>query len=410
MSRSLLALLALAATTVAAVACPFCSTQGQTLSGEIATADLIVLGTLTNAKPDPADITKGTTDLVIESVIKPHGYLAGKKVLVIPRYLPDAARAGDTKFLVYGAVYTKPADLTAAGLTGGWLLTRPETVVFDPYRGVPMRSDSALPLYLQGAIAVREKDTPARLRYFFDYLENPDLEISTDAMMEFGNTEYKDVRALAEKLPGEKVLKWLQDPNTPPSRYGLYGLMVGHCAKKEDAVKLRALLDDPARAKSSGVDGLMAGLILLDPKLGWDHLTALIKDPNQEFATHYACLRTLRFFWEFRPDVIGKDKVLAGMRDLVALKDLADLPIEDLRKWGCWDQTDYVLGFAAKESHNKTPIIRRAILRFALSAPASHAAAKQYVEQARKEDPERVKFVEQTLADDKPLTPPAAGK
>jgi hypothetical protein len=407
MLHSLLAVSVLAGS---AAACPFCSTQGQTLSGEIATADLIVLGTLTNAKPDPADITKGSTDLVIDAVIKPHPYLAGKRVLVIPRYLPDAARAGDTKFLVYGAVYTKPADLTAAGLVGGWLLTRPETSVFDPYRGEPVPSNSELPRYLHGAIAVREQDTPTRLRYFFDYLEHPDLQISTDATMEFGNTEYKDVRALAEKLPGDTVLRWLQDPNTAPSRYGLYGLFIGHCGKKADAPKIRALLDDPARAKSSGVDGLMAGLILLDPQLGWDYLSGLIRDPNQEFATHYAALRTLRFFWEYRPDVIGKDKVLAGMRELVAHKDLADLPMEDLRKWGCWDQTDYVLSFAAKESHNKTPIIRRAILRFALSAPATHKAAKAYVEQARKEDPERVKFVEQTLADEKPLTPPTAGK
>src|SRR5581483_11313974 len=92
-------------------------------------------------------------------------------------------------------------------------------------------------------------------------------------------------------------------------------------------------------------------------------------------------------------------QVLEGVRLLVAQSDLADLPIEDLRKWGCWDQTEYVLSFADKPSHANVPIVKRAILRFALAAP-----------------PEKAKFVEQTLQDEQPrpaaaqqaTTPPAA--
>lgn len=385
-----------------AAACPFCSAQGQTLSGEVTQADLIVLGLLSNAKQDPADITKGSTDLTVQAVIKPHPFLEGKTVVKLPKYLPDGARATDTKFLVYGAVFTRPADTAAAALAGGSVFSNPDTAVFDPYRGVPVAPTSQLPQYLQGAIAVRDKDTTAKLRYFFDYLDNPDLEIATDAMMEFGNTDYKDVRELAKGLPADRVLKWLKDPNTPPSRYGLYGLFLGHCGKREDAAAVRALLDDPAKAKSSGVDGILAAYILLDPTAGWEYLLNLLKDPAQEFSSHYAGLRTLRFFYEFRPDVLTKDQILTGMKALVAQKELADLPIEDLRKWGRWDQTDLVLGFAKVESHNKVPIIKRAILRFALAAPADQTAAKAYVEQIRREDPERVKYVEQTLADEAP--------
>ena len=93
------------------------------------------------------------------------------------------------------------------------------------------------------------------------------------------------------------------------------------------------------------------------------------------------------------------------MRALVAQKELADLPMEDLRKWGRWDQTDYVLGFAKVDSHAKVPLIKRAILKFALAAPKDVTAAKAYVEQARKDDPERVRYMEQLLADEPP--PPA---
>ena len=59
----------------AASACPFCNAQGQTLSGEVGQADFIVLGSLSNVKRDPEDPTRGTTDLTIETVVKPHPLL-----------------------------------------------------------------------------------------------------------------------------------------------------------------------------------------------------------------------------------------------------------------------------------------------------------------------------------------------
>ena len=71
-------------TAAAATACPFCSAQGTTLSGEVAEADFIVLGRMVNPRRDPADVTKGETDLVIDSVVKPHPYLAGKTQVDAP--------------------------------------------------------------------------------------------------------------------------------------------------------------------------------------------------------------------------------------------------------------------------------------------------------------------------------------
>lgn len=400
----------------AAVACPFCSAQGQTLSGEVSQADFIVLGTLTNAQRDPADFLKGTTDLVVETVVKPHDYLNGKKVIRIPRYVPPDSGGGTPKYLVFCSLYTRPVDFAAAAVTSSLALGNTDHFVVDAYRGEVVPDGSQLADYLKGAIEVKQKDSVARLRYFFDYLDSPDLVISADALNEFGYADYKEVRQLAEKLPGDKVMRWLKDPNTPPSRFGLYGLFIGHCGKPEDAKAIRAMLDSPDRQFNSGLDGVIAAYILLDPKAGWDYLTNLLGDSKQEFPVRYAGLKVLRFFYEFRPDVVPQKQVVEGMKVLVGQSDLADLPMEDLRKWGCWDQTDFVLSFADKPSHNGIPIVKRAILRFALAAPADHARAKAYVEEVRKQDPERVKFVEQTLKDEQPkpattqqaTTPPAA--
>jgi hypothetical protein len=398
--RFLLGLTLVLAFAAGAAACPFCSVQGQTLSGEVQQADFIVLGTLTSLQRDPDDFTRGTTDLQIETVVKPHNYLLGKKLLRLPRIIPLSAKAEENRYLIFCSLYTRPAETTASAIIGSVSLANYDTAQLDPYRGEQLREDSKLAEYLKGAIEVKQKDTVTRLRYFFNYLDHPDLVISTDAMNEFASTDYKEVRSLAEQLPPEKVLGWLKDPNTPASRFGLYGLFVAHCGKKEHATALRELLDDPDRAFSSGLDGILAAYVMLDPTTGWDYLLAKLRDPKQEFPVRYAGLKVLRFFWEFRPDVIPHEKVLEGMRLLVAQSDMADLPIEDLRKWSQWSETPYVLKFANEQSHRSIPIVRRSILRFAIAAPDKYETAKSFVEKMRQEDPERVKFVEQTLRDE----------
>jgi hypothetical protein len=381
-------LLAVAAALVIATqspACPFCSATGETLAGEVAQADFILYGTLSNAKRDPDEFNKGTTDLAIELVIKDNEWLKGKKTVTIPKFLQPSKK--DAKQLVFFKIY------------GGQL---------DPYRGEEVPAESKLPEYLKGAIAVRSKDSVARLTYFFDYLESSDLVISSDAYSEFGYADYKEVRDLADKWKGDpakskQLVAWLHDPNTRATRYGLYGMLLGHCGKPEDAKTLHDLLNDPKRSYSSGLDGLVAGYIMLNPKAGWDYLLTIVGDAKKDFSVRYAGLRTVRFCWESRPDLIEKKQVLAAMQGLMEQSDLADLPIEDLRKWKQWDQTPIVLGYAEKESHNTIPIVYRAILKFALSAAAAdpkNTAAVQFVEKARAKDPKKVDFLESLLKDE----------
>jgi hypothetical protein len=75
--------------------------------------------------------------------------------------------------------------------------------------------------------------------------------------------------------------------------------------------------------------------------------------------------------------------------------DIADLAIEDLRKWQQWQVTDKVLGLKDKPSHS-VPIVRRAILRFALSCP-DNAAAAAYVTELRAKDARMVADAEELL-------------
>ena len=327
------------------IACPFCPSAGQTLAGEVSQANLILFGTLANAKRDPNEFGKGTTDMTIDIVVKDKdNYLNGKKAVTLPRFVPPDPK-NQTKFLVFCEVFKGN---------------------LDPYRGEAVAPDSKIAEYLKGAIEVRNKDVGTRLQYFFHYLDSAELTISLDALMEFGNADYKEFSSVAAKFPAKTVEKWLKDPNTPPSRYGLYASMLGHCGKgKEDTAIIRAMLDDPKKHSASGLDGVLAGYVMLDPKAGWDYILDLVKDEKQEFLVRYAALRTIRFFWEFRNDIIHKDQAITAMLLLLDQGDIADLPMDDLRRWHQFEVTNKVLSLYNKKSHN-IPIVKRAIIRFAL--------------------------------------------
>jgi len=364
------------------MACPFCGVTGQTMTNEVEQASAILFGTMSGARRDPADASKARTEMKVEKVIKSHEFVAGKETLSLSRFLPNDGK-NPRKYLVFFDIYDGK---------------------LDPYRGVQVSAESKIAEYLVGAMAVRKKDVAARMLYYFDYLDSPDIEISADALMEFGNADYKDYAPVAVKFPPEKLVQWLSDPNTSPSRYGLYGSLLGHCGNKDKhAAFLRAILDDPKKRTISGLDGLMAGYLLLDPKAGWAFADGIIKDPNTEFLTRYAVLRAMRFFHEFRPDVIPEATLVGGMKTLVEQGDIADLAIEDLRKWHRWELTDMVLSSYDKETH-AVPIVRRAIIRFALTAPKNDKAAA-FVSKMREDQPDRVRDIEELLKSE--ANPPA---
>jgi hypothetical protein len=367
-------------------ACPFCGTGGQTLATEVSQANLIVFGTLSNAKRDPNEFGKGTTDMKVDIVVKDKdNYLNGKNAITLPKYVPPDPK-NPSKFLVFCEVFKGN---------------------LDPYRGEAVAPDSKIAEYLKGAISVRDKDAGARLMYFFNYLDSPELTIALDAQTEFANADYKEFLAVAPKFPAKTVAKWLKDPNTPPSRYSLYASMLGHCGKgKEDIAIIREMLDDPKKRSSTGLDGILAGYILLDPKAGWDYVLEIVKDEKQEFLTRYAALRTIRFFWDYRTDIITKDQAISAIVHLLDQSDIADLPMDDLRRWQRFEVTNKVLALYDQKSHN-IPIVKRAIIRFALCAAPTSAEAATFVKRMRAEEPERVKDIENLLELEKqPTTPP----
>jgi hypothetical protein len=360
--------------------CPFCTMQGQTLTGEIAQASMVIYGSLTPGGKDDGD---GSSDLVIETVVKTNDVLGGRKAITLPRYTP-LPTDGKYKYLVFCDVFKGK---------------------IDPYRGMAVKADSELPKYLSGALAVKDKKPGERLRYFFEYLDNSDPEISNDAYKEFSNADYKDYRHMAAELPADRIAGWLLSKATPSFRYGLYASMLGHCGKPEHAKVLAGLLDDPDKPATSGVDGILAGYVMLKPEEGWKRVRAIMADPKKDFMLRYAALRAARFFRDSRPDVVPGKEVVAATALLLSQNDIADLAVEDLRKWGQWDMASKVLALQDTPAF-EVPIVRRAVLRFSLSCEDKVPAARAYVEAQRKKDAQAVADAEELLKLEQAPPPP----
>lgn len=377
---------------LAAPACPFCTMSGETMLGLADQANLVVFGSLkeTTSTNDPNDPAAGKSILVIESIIKPNPDFKGT-TLEINRFFDPELKA-KYKFVWFCEVLKDKKKV-------------------DPYQAVASPSGSNIAEYIKGALALPKEPVTKRLRFFFDYLDNKDQEVSIDAYKEFGNSDYKDVKLMAVDLPPEKITGWITASETPAFRLGLYSLLLGHAGQKDPekySQVLVNLLEDKKNKVLSGVDGILTGYILLKPKDGWTYLCNILKDPKREFALRYSALRAARFFWEYRPDVIAHKEIITATLPMLTQEDVADLAIEDLRKWGAWEQADMILA-VEKSPAVKLPIVRRALIRYALAATPHVPAAKAFIEAERKRDAGLVADAEELLRLEQP-TPPKKDK
>ena len=119
-------------------------------------------------------------------------------------------------------------------------------------------------------------------------------------------------------------------------------------------------------------------------------------DEKKDFLLRYAALRAVRFFHDFRPDVIKVPEAQSAVATLLEQRDIVDLAIEDLRKWGAWEFADRIIGLFGKPGYD-VPIVKRSIIRFALSCPPGNEKVKAFIEARKKEDPQYVEEVAELL-------------
>jgi hypothetical protein len=263
---------------------------------------------------------------------------------------------------------------------------------FDAYRGVLFKGNPGAVDYFQKAMARDAKKTVENLVFFSRYLDDAEEEVAKDAFLEVSRASPVDVLRAGPKLPRDKLRHWLKDPKTPLYKRGSFALLLAGCGKAEDARILKALLAHP---DVQGADQILAGLVLLDPKEGWKYLQGVLKNPKNSFLFRYGALRAVRILEELSPYPMKKPDLVAAICLLLNQGDIADLAVEQLRRWKCWDQVDRVLAVRGTDGF-KLPIVRKAVLRYCLQCRGKPAAVAHVVE-CRKADRELVSDVEELL-------------
>jgi hypothetical protein len=340
-----------------------------TLRERTARAKLVVYGTLAN--PRSAADGSGSTDFIVISVIKSHPAF-DKKILRLRRYMSVADSKKPTHFL--GFCDRDERDFDA----------------YDAVAAAPATLD-----YMKGLLALDGNDRCRILRYCFDFLDAADRAVAADALAEFTQSTDKELGAAACKLPADKLRVWIKQSATSAVRLRLYGFLLANCGGDGDADLLLTLLEKKVGDDNPGLsDGILKGYVLLRPKKGWGYIRQLMGNSANDFGVRYHALQAARFFFDTRSDVISRAEVVDALRPTLLQSDMADLPIEYLRKWRCWDLTDRVLPLYGKFSH-KSPCVDRAIIRYALQCTRPEAA--RFLAGLRKNDPDLVADVEELL-------------
>lgn len=357
---------------------PWASTR-QTLRMQHAAAGVVLHGQLKNPRFDPKT-DNGFTDFHVGTVLKDDAARGGRSTITVPRYLPVIGNT-PPDYLFFGTVTNGTLDLSF---------------------GLP--ASPSVVDYLKAAAAIDDKDPARKLGYFFKHLDSPDPTIAADAFIEFARASDAEILKAAGQFDAARLRKLIADPNTPAERLGVFAFLLGACGGPADAAFLAGMLKPaaPSERTSAAFGGLLAGYVLLAPKEGWTFAVAVLGDEKRAYSERLAALGTVRLFQATRPAEC-RAEVLKCCAALLPHADLADQAIEDLRRWGWWDLTADVLAQFDRPSH-AAPLVRRCIVRYAISCPKPEA--KAFVEAVRKRDPKLVKVVEDAMALYDPVPPP----
>lgn len=331
---------------------------------------ILVVCRLQNAvRPDNA-LPDGQVELVLDDILTPHEMVKGRKSVFVPRYVANS----EERFLV--SLEANKGVLSA--LQGHSVDDKREIVKF-----------------IRGGVQLKDKSSLGRIRYSVDFLRSPNPDVADSAHLQLRQASYADLRKVAETRKPEPLSKALQDDKTPKNHLGTFGILLGHCGKKEHAVLLRKLIDAHSPVGRSRLDDLMFGYVLLDQENGWDFVAKTAVEKKKSFLFRYDAYRTMRRIGEDRPDLVGIKKCAAGIARILDVPDMADFACETLRRWQRWEYCDAVLDLEGKAGFD-APLIRHAVLRFALECPSP--AAKTFVVVERAIDPDRVSEAEEILA------------
>ncbi len=341
-----------------ASACPFCESVQQTIRQQSLTMDAVAIATSLDGE-STRDLKTGVVKMKIEKVLKGE----------------DHIQAGDT----VDAIYYGKVDVGRRFLISG----------VDP----PNLQWSCLPVSARAeeyiVKASKLGDNPLKqLRFFRHYLEDEEPLISRDAYDEFASTPYEVIRKIGKEMDREQLIEWVRQPEIGADRKRLYFTLLGVCGTKEDVPMLEAMLRDPAKSVTGGLDALIACYLTLAGESGLPMVNELfLENEKAPFPQSYAAIMAIRFHGT-DGGVIARSALVESLHKVLEREELADMVIPDLAKWNDWSQIDRLVELF-KEADKDKNWLRVPVINYLRACPLPEAAVA--IEQLEKIDPDAVR-------------------
>ncbi|NOY42742.1 MAG: hypothetical protein GXP26_13020 [Planctomycetes bacterium] len=351
-------------------ACPFCSAASQTLSEELAAAEVAVIAKLVKTVPPPSSTADDPVGL--DSSTDPD---SGKATFEILEVLRGEKTTDGLKqiHVVYFGENEQDKSFMITGVSGQ---------AIDWTTPLPLSPRAVSYVKQLGSLPEKGVD---RLKFFLQHFEDKDPLLAQDAYDEFARAPYGEIVAMTDHMDREQLRGWIEDSGVGPTRRRLYLTLLGVCGQESDIVMLEALLRyDYQQMKpgislmvaKAGLHGSVAGVTMVDELVRADVrrkrqcLDALIaaylklkgpegmplveqlflSNPAAEYTHVYATIMALRFHGE-ESNEIPRERLQAALRLVLENTEIADQVIPDLARWEDWSILDrLVTMFKASES------------------------------------------------------------
>ena len=345
-----------------AALCPFCSAVALTFSEQLDSNDVVVVAKLLEIPAplnDPdADFPKAKFEIV--RVVKGDKFVGtGMKfrTQLVGNY-PEGQ-----KFLVMGVDPPKLAWTT------------------------PMKASETVFRYLGDIQELPEKGAD-RLDFFQDYFEHDESILAFDAYDEFARAPYEDLIALKDRMHHDKLIAWIQNPETSVNRRRLYFTMLGVCGTDGDVKILEELIKSGDRKKRAGLDALIACYLNLKGESGVDLIEeTFLVDKEVDYVDTLAAVMALRFHGT-EVEIVSKERIVSAIRHLLDRPKMADMIIPDLARWEDWSVMERLVQMF-KDADDETNWLRVPVISYLRACPKPEA--KVFIDELAKIDPDAVR-------------------
>ncbi len=202
-------------------ACPLCDATSSTISEDINSADVAVIG---KSLGKGTEFPKKETDLSVT------------RFKIIEKLRVAKPSRELELFLNRDQVVYSNEPITEGE---HFLLFAYDTSNLE--WGVPLRISPIADTYIR-AVSKLSMEQSDRLRFFLQHLTSTDELASEDAYNEFAKSSMDSIRSIQEHLNREQIISFIDDPATKPRLRGLYWMLLSLVGKPEDVALSRSFL------------------------------------------------------------------------------------------------------------------------------------------------------------------------